>query len=423
MLHLLFSVSLRAQLDDKEKSATITALKAILHKKYVFPEVAASMSATLDTRIKDGSFDTISTRKEFAFQLTRLLQEVSRDQHLSIAFSPRDTSTRRQRGSAAEWELQLMKENNYGIREKKILPGNIGYLDLPLFGPMSLCRDSITAAMRAIANTDALIIDLRSCRGSLDENTIPFFHSFLFRDSVHITDFYTRENDSTVAYWTSPSAAPIRYLRPIYVVTSGRTFSGGEAFAYELQQLKRAKIIGEKTRGGANPTELERINDNFTVSVPYARSINAVSKTNWEGTGVSPDTVVTSNVAVYTAQLLATTNLAASATGKNKKILAILADSLRSNKPVFVKTTFRLRGYENAREVTVAGSFNSFARKTFVLKKINGEWIGETDVPPGEIVYSFIVDGRWIADPAVPGKKLVNGLENSYRIVAAEVRR
>lgn len=413
--------SLFAQLTSAEKSATVRDLGQLLIKKYVFPETGTKMNAALLSSQAAGRFDTITTRKEFAFQLTRMLQEISKDQHISVNFSKKDTTARRDTGSPDAWELQMMKDNNYGIREKKILPGNIGYLDLPLFGPMRLCRDSITAALSFIANTDALIIDLRSCRGSLDENTIPFFNSFLFSDSVHITDFYTRENDSTTAFWTSPSITPFKYRQPIYVVTSGRTFSGGEAFAYELQHLKRATIIGEKTRGGANPTELERINEQFTVSIPYARSINPVTKTNWEGTGVLPDTTVASNLAMYTALLKATSSLSAKATGKQKISFIALIDSLKANRPVFVRTTFRLPGYQDAKEVAVAGTFNSYARRSFLLKKQNGEWVGETDVPPGEMTYSFIVDGRWLPDPAVKEKRMVNGFENSFRVVDAPI--
>ncbi|MGI8691709.1 MAG: S41 family peptidase [Geodermatophilaceae bacterium] len=39
----------------------------------------------------------------------------------------------------------------------------------------------------------------------------------------------------------------------MYVLTSGATFSGGEALAYDLQQLGRATVVGERTRGGAHP--------------------------------------------------------------------------------------------------------------------------------------------------------------------------
>ena len=81
-----------------------------------------------------------------------------------------------------------------------------------------------------------------------------------------------------------------RYLdRPVYLLTSHDTFSGGEDFCYTLQALGRAELIGETTGGGAHPTRMVPISSTLAISVPFARSINPVTGTNWEGTGVNPD--------------------------------------------------------------------------------------------------------------------------------------
>jgi C-terminal processing protease CtpA/Prc len=78
----------------------------------------------------------------------------------------------------------------------------------------------------------------------------------------------------------------------VYVLTSQRTFSGGEEFTYNLKSLGRATIVGETTGGGAHPVRGEWINEQFTIGVPFARAINPITKTNWEGTGVAPDVEV-----------------------------------------------------------------------------------------------------------------------------------
>jgi C-terminal processing protease CtpA/Prc len=80
-----------------------------------------------------------------------------------------------------------------------------------------------------------------------------------------------------------------RFLKPVYVLTSAFTFSAGEEFAYNLQTQGRATLIGETTRGGAHPTEEFTLSATMEISVPYARSINPVTDTNSEGTGVVPD--------------------------------------------------------------------------------------------------------------------------------------
>jgi len=65
-----------------------------------------------------------------------------------------------------------------------------------------------------------------------------------------------------------------------------------EDLSYALKNLKRATLIGETTGGGAHPIEPRRIDDHFSIIVPFARSISPITKTDWEGTGVKPDVEV-----------------------------------------------------------------------------------------------------------------------------------
>jgi C-terminal processing protease CtpA/Prc len=81
-----------------------------------------------------------------------------------------------------------------------------------------------------------------------------------------------------------------RYLdRPVYVLTSASTFSGGEQLAYDLQALGRATIVGETTRGGAHPSAVVSLTDHVELRLPVARSVSSVTGGNWEGVGVRPD--------------------------------------------------------------------------------------------------------------------------------------
>ena len=80
--------------------------------------------------------------------------------------------------------------------------------------------------------------------------------------------------------------------KPVFVLTSGTTFSGGEELAYDLQQLGRATVVGERTRGGAHPVERFRIRGHLQATIPVARSLSPLSGGNWEGTGVLPDVSV-----------------------------------------------------------------------------------------------------------------------------------
>jgi C-terminal processing protease CtpA/Prc len=93
--------------------------------------------------------------------------------------------------------------------------------------------------------------------------------------------------------------------QPVYVLTARRTFSGAEEFSYNLQNLKRATIVGETTGGGAHPVRGEKLDERFSIGVPDARAINPITKTNWEGTGVEPDVKVPAAEALTKALELA----------------------------------------------------------------------------------------------------------------------
>jgi C-terminal processing protease CtpA/Prc len=135
---------------------------------------------------------------------------------------------------------------------------------------------------------------------------VTFISSYLFDHSTHLNDLYNRKADTTTQYWTTPFVPGERFIdKPVFVLTSKFTFSGAEEFTYNLKNLKRATIVGETTGGGAHPVSGHPIDDHFSIRTPFARAINPVSKTNWEGTGVEPDVKVSAAESLDTAKKLA----------------------------------------------------------------------------------------------------------------------
>jgi dienelactone hydrolase len=65
-------------------------------------------------------------------------------------------------------------------------------------------------------------------------------------------------------------------------------------------------------------------------------------------------------------------------------------------------TTFTLRGYEGARVVALAGSFNGWDSQHVLCAKENGRWVCRVDLPAGKYLYQFVVDDEWITDPDNP---------------------
>lgn len=65
-------------------------------------------------------------------------------------------------------------------------------------------------------------------------------------------------------------------------------------------------------------------------------------------------------------------------------------------------TTFRLKGYEDASIVTLAGTFNNWNQSQLVCGHEGDEWVCRVDLEPGYHTYKFIVDGNWTLDPDNP---------------------
>src|SRR6185437_15541970 len=135
---------------------------------------------------------------------------------------------------------------------------------------------------------------------------VAFIASYLWdHEPVQLTSLRHRGGDTTQS-WTVPYVPGRRFgrHRPLYVLTSGTTFSGGEQLAYDLHQLGRATLIGERTRGGANAREAFRLAAHLEATIPVASSVNPRSGTNWEGVGVTPDVEVPAAEAEATAYRL-----------------------------------------------------------------------------------------------------------------------
>lgn len=160
--------------------------------------------------------------------------------------------------------------------------------------------------MNFLANTSALIIDLRKNHGGEPALVALMCSYFFAAEPIHLNSLYWRATESTQQFWTLPYVPGKRYLnKPVYVLTSHETFSGAEEFTYNLQNLKRATIIGETTGGGAHPGDIYQLDAHFEIFIPTGRAINPISGTNWEGVGVLPDIETPQEEALNVAHIMA----------------------------------------------------------------------------------------------------------------------
>jgi hypothetical protein len=298
-MHLKIDAATRAHVIDGAISA--------LNEFYVYPETAKKMEDALRARQKKGDYDAVTDADAFAMMLTDNLQEVSHDKHLRVNFSPRVLPKDDARRDPAEESRMRanMERNNCAFEKVERFPTNVGYVKFNGFAPPDVCGPTATAAMNFLGNVDAIIFDLRQ-NGGGDPAMVALISTYLFDEPTHLNDLYNRKEDKTSQFWTLPYVPGKRLAgKPVFVLTSKRTFSGAEEFTYNLKNLKRATIIGETTGGGAHPVDGHRIDDHFMIGVPFARAVNPISKTNWEGTGVEPDVKVPADQALDVAKKMA----------------------------------------------------------------------------------------------------------------------
>ena len=288
-----------APLSADDKKAAVERIGTLLIDNYVFPDVAQQCADHLKQRLAEGAFGNSTDDAAFAQRLTEELQRVSHDKHMRVrpdpprpAGEPRDPLLDNIVGS------QRLAEQNYGLAGAEVLDGNIGLLDIRFFPATDPAAPTVVAAMKILENVDALIVDLRK-NGGGNPDLIRFYCSYFFPPNTHLNSLYWRQGDRTQEFRTLESIdGKRRPDLPVFILTSHRTFSGGEEFAYNFQSRKRATLVGETTGGGANPGGTFPVNPRLFIFIPTGRAINPITHTNWEGTGVVPDIDVAADKAL-----------------------------------------------------------------------------------------------------------------------------
>ena len=298
-------------LTAEDEHRVIDNIVARLKSSYILPEMAEKLVTTLRAHQQQGDYNGVTDGALFATRLTNDLQTVSHDRHLRIEYSVEKLPPE-QSGPSAEEEHEYRQEldrTNCGFQRVEILPGNVGYIAFNYFGAPDRCADTAATAMKFVAHTDAVIFDLRQNHGG-DPAMVALLASYLFDRPTHLDDLYNRRENKTTQYWATPEKVADKLpTQPVYMLTSRMTFSGAEQFCYDLHNLHRAILIGERTGGAAHPTRNHRLDDHFLIATPEYRYINAVTRTDWEGQGVEPDVPAAPWTALSAAEKIVLTRL------------------------------------------------------------------------------------------------------------------
>lgn len=304
LLLFLAAPAMAQSLTANDRAEIVANAASLIEQRYVDAAKARTIAASLR---KHGRNWTTTDPEAFAEEVTEWLRRTTGDGHLGLSYSkdPIPEGAGEANFSAAEMEKWYGPQLNHGIEKIERLPGNIMLLDLRVFPPPAMAGDVFAAALSVVAQGDALIIDLRNNAGGMETSRL--LMGYLLEGGQPLSGEYNRPANRHSA-GVSPDWVPGRRFgsaKPVFVLTSRKTFSAAEAVAYDLQALKRATIVGETTGGGAHPFEYRRIHPHFAVDLPEGRSINPITGGNWQDVGVKPDVAVPADQALDVALKLA----------------------------------------------------------------------------------------------------------------------
>jgi hypothetical protein len=285
---------LTGALDGRMRAEVLESLIESVEGMYVSPDTAAMITAHLRARAAAGAYDALTDRRALAEVLTRDLQAINGDGHLYV----RDATSGPVAGgagmpvvtpSSAEGPAAL------GFTRVERLPGNVGYIEIaaPLSGRPG--RDAEDRALvgevvRQMEGADVVIIDLRSSPGGSALLANHLVSHFL-PAGRHLFTVESRLSGTMSERRAAAEVPGPRLLSvPVYVLTSGRTFSAGEDIAFSFASQGRATLVGEPTRGGGRNNIVVPIAHGMRASISVTRVIDPrTGGEAWERVGVPVD--------------------------------------------------------------------------------------------------------------------------------------
>ena len=292
-------------LTKKSKSEIVNSISQLLLDNYVYPDTAKLMSYFILKQLSDGKYNSINDPVKLTDVLNADIRTIIKDGHFQIIYNPileKQLLDNNQILPTTTVQVNF-RNHNSGIRSIKILNGNIGLLEMGNFVDTNYkSKEAVKSALTFLANTNAIIFDVRNNGGGSLE-MVHFITSYFFENKIHLCDRYSRPSNKLTGYFTTPDTTEKRFLnKPVYVLTANGTGSAAEEFTYNLKVLKRATIIGQNTGGAAHGTFERSATNGVVIYIPYSRIINFVTKTDWEHSGVFPDIKVAPEKSLEIAQ-------------------------------------------------------------------------------------------------------------------------
>lgn len=280
--------------NEADRHEIVTKLADKLVDVYPFPEISAKYSEALKKAEAAGRYNNIS-EDELASRLTADLNKAHKDVHLRVMRNEQVyksmTEPRTEGGHNREDDSE--RRSNYGFTKVEIDGAtSTAYINAP--GPFYGSTEAFemaTASMNMAAYSNYVIIDIRNNPGGTGQMG-RFLSSYFYnagQEQFYLNGFYKDrkqdEQEWTYAYVPGKRMPDAK----VYLLVGRGTGSASEGFAYAMQKLHRATIVGDTTAGAGIAGTYVALKNNLIVFTPFKMVVGPGSNVGWEGTGVIPD--------------------------------------------------------------------------------------------------------------------------------------
>jgi hypothetical protein len=308
-------------IDAKVRNEVVDKIATEFARLYVDADTGRMIADHLRQRARAHAYDQLSDPRLFAEAMSTDLQAINGDKHLFVNFAPGvefdrpgpggivpDTGrVQRTRPGADEGA----RRNHWSLGRVDILPGNVGYFKVTGFEGSKTALDATSAALAYLEGTDAMIFDMRGMGGGSGEQSNFLISHFTGPDTVPSLVVTNRSSGRRrVRYTLATVPGKRRPQVPIWILTDRGTASAGEDFAFVLQQLGRARTVGDRSAGAGHNNDIVDAGHGFGVSISFTRVADPRSGKEWERIGVIPDMSVNPASALTAAHAAALDSLA-----------------------------------------------------------------------------------------------------------------
>ena len=285
-----------ATLTPALRSGLVDSIAERLERSYIEADTGRLIAEGIRKRFRAGAYDRLDNPAQFADAVTRDLRAVNGDLHLGLRFSS---------GGGGPQGPGDPRRINFGIGKVEILDGNVGYLEITGFAGAPGYEEAVADALKLLARTDALIIDLRRNGGGSSEMSHLVFSHFLPADPVETIRVKRRGAEPVVRRSMAVVPGPRRTDVPLFLLTSRGTASAAEEFTFVLKNRHRATLVGSRTAGAGHMVNGFPVGSGFILSVSFTRVSDPATGKEWEQVGVEPDSAVPPDEALTVAHAAA----------------------------------------------------------------------------------------------------------------------